>query len=131
MKRLREQDYSILGLLQQAPEGLSFNELLEKSSNAPVDLRCRLYRLIEHNLATITSADDSARYLISEQNEKITIRKACCPICKTIKLVGGTQHSTQCSNATCTNRGGIRRQYWLANTDALRAGIIRPINIAN
>jgi phage FluMu protein Com len=127
MKRLNETDYDVLELLQANPEGLKFGEILERTGKEVMKTHKSLTKLLQRNYA---SKEDIA-YKILETNEKATILRVQCPVCKTIKRIhNDTQESTVCKNPECKNKGGWRREYWIISPYFQEKGITKRINLA-
>jgi len=117
----------MLELLQVSPEGLKFGEILERSGKSVMEAHKSLTKLESRNYAGL---EDNA-YKILESNEKITLWKVRCPICKTVKRIyNETQESTVCKNPECKNGGGFRRQFWIISPYFLEKGITKRINLA-
>ena len=127
MKRLNETDYDILELLQISPESLKFGEILEKTGKGVLETHKSLTKLIQRNYAST----EGTMYKILETNEKLTILRVQCPVCKTIKRIyNDTQESTICKNPECKNGGGFRRQFWIISQYFQEKGITKRINLA-
>jgi hypothetical protein len=129
MKRLSEKDYEVLEALQQAPGGLRFQELIERTGQSGKSLHFRLYKLRKANYVARNGTNAfTGVFSIAPENVQVAIRKACCPVCRTERRIGGNaQRTILCNNKDCKRASGYGRQFWIVSR---MSGETRYINIA-
>ncbi|MEA2036487.1 MAG: hypothetical protein U9O94_03200 [Nanoarchaeota archaeon] len=131
MERLKEMDYTILEHIQNAPQGcLKFGEIVDKLLIEPFEVYQSLGKLGRQNL--IRKGEEFASYSVTEEFNKMKIRKVRCPKCKTTRRVNNdTQKLAICENLACIKAKGHRTQFYVLSPSAQKKHITKYINLAD
>ena len=132
MHRLIERDYDVIELLQEAPQGIHFNELVARLSVAPSQLMIVVNKLKGKNIISMDSSETPGLCQITESNERIIIRKVKCPRCFCVKRIyGAEQKMTSCVNPECKTPLGYHRVFWVFARRRKNPEVVQSINLAN